>query len=428
MKFVLAANGSRGDVQPAVALGLELARRGHEPVMLVPPNLVEFSAGTGLHTEIYGESTRDILASDLVADGMHSRNPRTRLRAITELTVRGGRTMQQQLLDHTADADAIIATSVGQERAHNVSRVRRIPHIPLHLCPIRRNRSVSMLAHVGVDAPPAIADLSWRVVEQVLWRASRSAENILAGELGLPVIAQPFATQIAKAGVPEIQAYDPALFPRLTSQWGVARPLVGFLNLPAAYRAGVGDAPADDGLSAWIDNGDPPVYVGFGSMLPRNPDALAAAIRTAAAELDLRLLVAGGWSDFMSGMADARVRAVGHVDHDTVLPRCAAAVHHGGAGSLAAGLRAGLPTTIAWMGADQPIWGRALMKSHAGISFPMTRLDHARMTKALRLMRTAPVRAAAERIANTLIRPARAVSAAADVAENAALTSRQRTV
>ena len=109
--------------------------------------------------------------------------------------------------------------------------------------------------------------------------------------------------------------------------------------------AGLDGASGAGTLADWLDAGDAPVYVGFGSMLPADPDGLADAFRTAARRLGIRLLVSGGWSGFMStesgaatseseasGLTDA-IRVVGHVDHDTVLPRCRAAVHHGGAGT-----------------------------------------------------------------------------------------------
>ncbi|WP_262365523.1 glycosyltransferase [Gordonia sp. OPL2] len=423
MRLVMACNGSRGDVQPAVALGGELASRGHTITMLVPSDLVGFSAATGLPTEPYGGSTREVLDSDLVRERMKSRDPRTRLRAVTELTVRDGRLMQQQLLDATEGADAIIAGSAGQERAHNVAEVRRVPHVPLHLCPLRRNGSTSLLTHLGLDVPAPVARASWSVAERILWWASRSAENALRDDLGLDTVRAPFAAQIAATGVPEIQAYDAALFPALTDEWGLARPLVGFFTLAPEHREGVGDRSITDVLP-WIESGPAPVYVGFGSMIPADADRLAEVFCTAADELDIRLLVSGGWSDFMSGVTDDRIRVVGHVDHDTILPLCAAAVHHGGAGTVAAGLRAGIPTVVTWVGADQPIWGAAIARAGVGTSLPMSRVDRTRLVDALGSVAAEQTRERARALSNDLVEPKRAVTAAAEVVERA--VSRRR--
>lgn len=420
MKFVLAAGGSRGDVQPMVAIATELRSRGYDVALLVPPNLVDFAAGAGVPTHPYGEDTAAVLTSDLVREGMKSRNPRTRLRAIAEVTVAGGRSMQETLLRYARDADAIIATSVGQERAHNVSQVLGIAHIPVHLCPIRQNRSVSLLAHFGIDAPGPIAAASWRLLEWVLWLGSRRAEDTLRADLDLPRTRRPFASMIAETASPEIQAYDPALFPSLADEWGARRPLVGFLNLAPEFREAVGDVRDDSTLDAWLADGAAPVYVGFGSMSPSDPAALAAALLAAATEYDVRLLVSGGWSGFMAAIDDPRIHTVGHVDHDAVLPRCRAAVHHGGAGSVAAGLRAGLPTAVLWVGADQPLWGQAIAGAHVGTSIPMGRADTARLTQALATVCASTTRTSAQRLGARLIAPEHAVARAVDLAEQAA--------
>lgn len=432
MRFVIAVNGSRGDAQPAVALAAELLGRGHGVTLAAPPDLVGFGSGAGVPTEVYGESTRALLDSGLVREDMRSKNPRTRLRAVSAMSVRGGRTMQQRLLELADGADAIIASSAGQERAHNVSAVLGIPHIPLHYCPIRRNSLVSLLAHLGVDAPAMVNDLSWRVAERALWLATRSAENTLRTDLGLSPLNRPYSELIARTGVPEIQAYDPALFEGLAAHWGPRRPLVGFFTLAAAQRAGVGDAGLDGAsgagtLGEWLDAGDAPVYVGFGSMLPADPDGLADAFRTAAQRLGIRLLVSGGWSGFMSSESTSgamisgdAVHVVGHVDHDTVLPRCRAAVHHGGAGSVAAGLRAGLPTLVTWVGADQPIWGRAVSKARVGATLPMSRVTAKSLIPALEQILDADTRRRSADLRRRLVPPGEAVRSAADIAERAA--------
>lgn len=428
MRIVLAVNGSRGDAQPAVALATELHTRGHDVTLAAPPDLVEFGRGAGIATEPYGGQTRELLDSDLVRSDLKSRNPLRRLRAISEISVRGGREMQQQLLDLTERADAVVATSAGQERAHNVAQVRAIPHIPLHYCPIRPNRSTSLLAQFGIDSPGALNLWSWRLVEHTLWFATRRAENTLRADIGLPPARTAYASQIETTGVPEIQAYDPVLFDGLAAEWNRRRPLVGFFDLAPRQRAGVGDTGLDDDLRGWLDAGDPPVYVGFGSMMPRDPDRLATAFREAAAQHRVRLLVSGGWSGFMSSAdvtATDDIRVVGHIDHRSILPLCRAAVHHGGAGSLAAGLRAGLPTLVTWFGADQPIWGRAITTSGLGATLPVARVTTENLLAAFGTLLSPEVAERAADVARSMIDPTEAVTAAADIVTHVVTGSRK---
>ncbi len=420
MKYVLAFTGSRGDVQPGLALGMELRSRGHEVTMAVPPNLVEFCRRVGIPTVECGTDTKELLDSDVVSTGLKSVNPLTRLRAIADITVRDGRRVQSELMDLTVGADAVIGGSVGQERLLNVSTARAIPYVAVHYCPMRRNGVASLLP---LDrAPRGAHRLSWAALEQLTWLATRSAERELAAYLGLSVPSSPPAGRIPARSAPEIQAYDPLLFPGLSEEWGDRRPLVGFLDLAAHMRSAVGDDEDSAGLDDWLAAGDPPLYVGFGSMSIAEPERLAQTFTEVADALGLRLLVAAGWSEFMAGMTGGTVRVVRTVDHAAVLPRCVAAVHHGGAGSIAAALRAGIPALACWLGADQPMWGRRLRALGVGTSLAAARVDRDSLTRALRCLLGTECSTAAAELGSAMVTPSVAVDAAATVVENSLRT------
>ncbi|MFC3960976.1 glycosyltransferase [Nocardia jiangsuensis] len=425
MTFVLAFSGSRGDVQPAVALGVALAGAGHAVRLAVPPNLVEFGRGAGLDTHPYGADTGELLGSELVRRQLKSANPRTRLRAIAELTLRDGRRTQRELAELATGADVLIGGSAGQERALNVATALGIPYLPVHYCPLRRNGVVSLLPVDGL--PPAVHRAGWAALEQLLWLGIRGAELTLAADLGLPPPVGPAASRIA--GVPEIQAYDPLLFPGLAEEWGPARPLTGFLGLAPETRALVDPATDDDGLDAWLAAGPPPLYVGFGSMTVADPAELAGTLARVTAELGLRVLVAAGWGG-LDGTGFAahgdRIRVVRSVDHAVVLPRCVALVHHGGAGTVAAGLRAGRPALICWHGADQPLWGRRLRALGAGTAIPVAGLTPERLQSALVDVLRPERAAAAARAAAALIPPAAAAERAVRIAERVAEVATRR--
>ncbi|MGU3431570.1 glycosyltransferase [Actinomycetes bacterium M1A6_2h] len=419
MKLVLSFGGSRGDVQPGIALAVHLLGRGHEVVVAVPPNLVEFATAAGVSAHPCGDDTDNILGSELVSKDLKSRNPLRRLNAVSELTLRGGRSTQQTLMDLTSDADVIVGSSVGQERSLNVAEKRRIPYVPIHYCPVRRNGVVSMVSVAsGLSAP--ITRASWTVLEQVLWLATRRTENELRAHLGLRSATTTVAARLARLGTPEIQAYDSALFPGLVTEWGSTRPLVGFLDLSPTTRRRLDRSDADHALDRWLDAGPPPVYVGFGSMTVPDPERIGAAIVAAAAATGRRVLVTSGWSNFMGEHAGGSdiLYVTPSVDHSRILPRCVAAVHHGGAGSTAAGLRAGLPTLVCWFGADQPMWGRQITEAGVGASLPVRAVTEQRMTDALADVLRSDRVGAATTLRDRLTSAADAVDAAANVIES----------
>jgi sterol 3beta-glucosyltransferase len=133
-----------------------------------------------------------------------------------------------------------------------------------------------------------------------------------------------------------------------------------FLDGEASWK------PPDE-LAEFLDRGDAPVYVGFGSMgFAKDGDQRREAIITALARAEVRGVPATGWGGIPAGAADPNVITVDNVPHDWLFPRVAAVVHHGGAGTTAAGLRASRPTLICPFLGDQPFWGHQIDHLRAG--------------------------------------------------------------
>lgn len=443
MRHVLALVGSRGDVQPALAVGLELRRRGHEVVTGVAPNLVPLAERLGLDPVPLGIDSAALLGSDLVRRDMRSAHPVRRVRALRAVAAAGWdelRTGLLALLDDAGGADTVVTGLLGQEVAAAVAERRGLGMAALHYCPVRANRVVAPVS--GVRGPGATRAV-WALGERVRWDLTRRAENDQRGELGLGRTRVHLPTRLRDAGVVEIQAYDPVLVPGLAGEWGPRRPLTGFLALDDAARARLGeagwgsetggdgglDAGLDAGLDSWMDDGDPPVYVGFGSMPVADPPALLAAVDAACADLGVRALVSAGWNDFTAAegtgpsIDEKRVRVVGAVDHATVLPRCRAAVHHGGAGTTGAVLRAGLPAVVGWYSADQPMWGDLLRGAGVGVARRASTLTQPGvLAGALSEVLDGATAARAAALGSRLVPADRAVAAAADAIDGSTST------
>ena len=420
MKFAFALMGSRGDVQPALPVALELRRRGHDVAVGVAPNLIPLAQRLGLCPRPVGLDSRALLSSDTVRQHKSSRNPRTWVRAHQAMATYGWtefRTGVTDLSERLGGADAIVVGLLGQEVGSAVAEALGCGFAALHYFPVRPNGVVPLVPRVG----PRLQRAAGEAVLGLRWALTRRGENEQRCALGLPPAVVPLQKRLRDRGAVEVQAYDPLLVPGLPSEWGVHRPFVGFLALSATEREMVGEADAGDGdLAEWLDAGDPPVYVGFGSMPVRDPSALLASVSGACADLGLRALVSAGWNAFDGVGPEAdHVKIVGPVDHAAVLPRCRAAVHHGGAGTTGAVLRAGIPSVIGWYSADQPLWGRLLERAGVGTSHRAAMLDRATLREALAevLCPTVVTRSAA--ISRELIGPEAAVQAAADAVEMA---------
>lgn len=414
MKCVLAFYGTRGDVEPGIAIGRELKRRGHEVLMAVPPDLMDSAEAVGLAAIAYGpdtrawlEDTRDFWAY-FFRNFWRFRDLKNFLRESREPGIRCWAEMSAMLVSVTVDADLLI-TGVGyQELAANVAEFRRIPLATLLWFPIRVN------GQLLPRMPAPVTRSAMRLYEWLVWRGVKRVEDAQRRELDLPQATAPAPARIAKRGWLEIQAYDEVCFPGLASEWAHwdgQRPFVGTLTLESP-------AEADVTVLEWIENGTPPIFFGFGSIPVDSPKETIAMIAEVCAQLGERALVGAGWTDFGDYPHSAHVKVVSAVNYSTVFPACRAVVHHGGAGTTAAGLRAGVPTLILWMADVQVIWGAAIKRLEVGTARRFSSTTEKSLIKDLRTILAPHYAVRAREIAARMTRPAGSVAAAADRLED----------
>ena len=417
MKFVLASDGSRGDVEPCVAVGRELLRRGHEVRVAVPPNLVGFVESAGLAAVGYGPNTQTLMEArrNLACS---TRSP-WRIRDLIRLWRESWEFRNQcwreisTTLTALADkADLLITGRVFEDAAANVAEYYDIPLATLHYLPVRPN---GQLLHL---LPAPLGRSAMRIRGWLAWRTAKKLEDAQRRELGLPKATGPAPRRIAQRGSLEIQAYDQVCFPGLAAEWvrwnghtGPWRPFVGPLTMELA-------TDADDEVASWIAAGTPPIFFGFGSMPVESPAATIDMIAGACAQLGERALVGAGWSDFSNVRRFDHVKVIGAVNHAAIFPTCRAVVHHGGAGTTAAGLRAGVPTLILWWAGDQPHWAAAVKRLNVGAGRRFSGTTRKSLVADLRRILAPQYVTRARELATRMTKPAESVAAAADLVED----------
>jgi UDP:flavonoid glycosyltransferase YjiC (YdhE family) len=409
MKFVLAAHGTRGDIEPCATVGVELRRRGHEVCMAVPPNLIDFVGSVGLSAVAYGPDTREQIVA--VADFWHNelkiQNPANLVRAGKELFVEGWAEMSKTLTALADEADLLLTGQTYHGVVANVAEYQGIPAAGLHHFPMRVN------GQIGLPFLPSPAPAVRGTMKAAWWLYShitKECEDAQRRELGLPRATVPAAQRMAEDGTLEIQAYDEAMFPGLAAEWKGRRPFVGGLTLDLATHT-------DDEVASWISAGKPPIYFGFGSTPVQSPAETVTMISDACAELGERALIYSGANGSDPVPHPDHVKLVGLVNYTTILPTCRAAVHHGGAGTTAAGLRAGLPTLVLWDVADQVIWAAQVKQLKVGSAKRLTNITRKSLVARLRKILAPECVARARRIAPRMAKPAVSVGCAADLLE-----------
>jgi len=414
MKFALANWGRRGDIEPCVAVGRELLRRGHDVRMAVPPDLVGFAESAGLATVACGPDTQAIMEATRNYWTCFFDNP-WRIRDLARLRreLNAGITQCWEAMSTTlmslADGADLLFTGVNFEApAANVAEYYDIPLATLHWFPVRAGSQLLPFL------PAPLGRSAMTVFWWLIWRLSKKGEDAQRRELGLPKATGPVPRRIAERGSLELQAYDEVCFPGLAAEWAKwngRRPFVGTLTMELP-------TDADEEVASWIAAGTPPIFFGFGSVPVESAAETLAMISAACAQLGERALICSGWSDFSNVPPSEHVKVVGAVNYAAIFPTCRAVVHHGGGGTLAAGLRAGVPTLILWTLPDQPLWGAAVKRLKVGTARRFSATTQESLVADLRTILAPQYLTRARELATRMTKPAESVAAAADLVED----------
>lgn len=213
MKFVLAVHGTRGDVEPCAAVGVELRRRGHAVHMAVPPNLIEFVESTGLTGVAYGPDSDEQIntVAAFVRNLTRAQNPLNLARAVKELFVEGWAEMGTTLTTLADGADLVMTGQTYHGVAANVAEYYDIPAAALHHFPMQVNGQIAI---PSIPTPATLVRATMKVSWRLYAYVSKDADRAQRRELGLPPAPAPPVRRLAERGAPEIQAYDPVFFPR----------------------------------------------------------------------------------------------------------------------------------------------------------------------------------------------------------------------
>ncbi len=393
MKVVLAGYGSRGDVEPCAAVGRELLRRGHDVRMAVPPNLLGFIESAGLAAVAYGPDSQEEMnpATDLVRNLLPKiQNPISMLPEVIEHVSQVKAEKSATLTSLANGADLLVAGFNEQGLAANIAEYYGIPLAVLHFFPARIWSSGWLYSNI-----------------------TKETDDAQRRALGLPEATSP-STSL------QIQAYDELCLPGPAAEWVESdgrRPFVGALTLELP-------TDADDEALSWIAAGKPPIYFGFGSTPVASFADTVAMISAACMQLGERALICTGPNDFTHLPHSNHVKVVRAVNHAAIFPACRAVVHHGGAGTTAAGMRAGIPTLILWLWLDQPIWAAAVERLEVGSGRHFSATTQESLVADLRSILTPQYVTRAREVAAQMTKPAESVASAADLLEDTARLGR----
>ena len=346
VKILMLTWGSMGDLMPFVALARELANGGHR-IVLGGPNLFALPARDfGLEFKTVGSHlTRE--AYDALMDRVRAEiNPRKQLKILQqEVLVADLETQFEDVLHLIGDIDLVVCHWM-QLAGMMAAEKAGVPCVTLTLNPVGVGCLFQSTALEGARSSQRniareLADLLWG-----------DGVQRFRTTCGLPPI-QSVAEYQYSSGL-NLVAVSRHLLPDC-DRWPSEHRVVGFFNGPAAA-----DWRPDERLAAFFDGGEKPIVVSFGSMSGTDARQTTRLVVDAVEQLGSRAIVQAGWAGLGDESTPPNILRVGYVPHDWLFQRASCVVHHGGAGTTAAALRAGVPSVIVWHMLDQSYWGAVL--------------------------------------------------------------------
>lgn len=367
MNILILTYGTRGDVQPYIALAKEMQHSGHRVTLAAS---VRFQGFVEKHEIDYAYMNDDLLS---VIDTDAGKDLLEKSSSIFGM-IRQGIRVSKQIKPAQR---ALLAES--WEAAQNTRpdfilfhpKAGGAPHIAEKLgigCALVT--PIPMFVPTRKTSFPVFPDLklgewynraTYYLVRTITNRIWNGYIKDFRETLGLPPLRKyDFLKTASGEDIPVIHAHSEAVVPR-PSDWPESAQVAGYFFLDEEERW----TPPQD-LQDFLNRGTPPVYVGFGSMAGRNPEYLAEIVLEALQKADLRGIIATGWGGLETADLPDTVFKITSAPHSWLFPKMAAVVHHGGAGTTAAGLRAGKPSVITPFFGDQPFWGKRVYDLGAG--------------------------------------------------------------
>jgi vancomycin aglycone glucosyltransferase len=400
MRVLLSTIGSRGDVQPLVALAVALRDLGQDVRLCVPPDFRDWIEGLGMPVTVIGPELRSTAKPSPAPAAPISPERR---RQMIEGTVA---TQFETIAAAAQGCDFIVGATALQIAAPSVAERMGIPYVFAAYCPAvlpSPRHAPPVLAALGDTPAPAMSDYS------ELWAADARRWNDTWSAL-----LNSHRASLGLSPVSDVHRYVITDRP-----WLAADPTLGPWPDPAdnaVFQTGAwilpDTRPLSPELEAFLDAGEPPVYFGFGSI--RAPENLSRVMIESARALGRRAIVLRGWAD-LSLIDDAPdCLTIGDVNHQALFKRVAAVVHHGGAGTTTAAAGAGTPQVVIPQHYDQHYWSRRVHDLGIGtahvVSTPTTESLTSGLERTLQpevavrarsvaaVMRSDGARAAAERL------------------------------
>lgn len=381
MRITILTIGSRGDVQPYVALGQGLQAAGYQVRLAAHDNFETFVRDRGLTFFSIAADPRGILEGEAGRNWLEAGNPVTFMRQM----INAARPAMWQILadfwQACQDTDLVLYPVLAALPVASIAEKLSLPAYPAYLQHVHPTRVYpSSLVMPRPRLGGIYNRMTYTLTGQLFWQFLRPIVNQWRVDT-LGLLPFPFKNPFdawRKQRQPFLYGFSPHVIPK-PPEWGHEVHITGYWFLPAQTTWEPPEALLD-----FLRSGPPPVCVGFGSMTNRNPEEVTDIVLKALSQSRQRGLLVTGWGGLSNADLPDDVFKIESAPFDWLFPQMTAVIHHGGAGTTATGLRAGVPAIVVPFFGDQHFWGWRVAQLGAGPRpIPRKKLSAERLAAAI---------------------------------------------
>jgi sterol 3beta-glucosyltransferase len=383
--------GTRGDVQPYIALALGLMDRGHQVTIAAPENFASLVEGFGIAFHpLYGNAEEGMNSAE-GQSVLRSENTIKLMKYFFKVLRDAKIPLRKSYLEGFDKVDFIIANTATLPITSAIAEKQNKKIALTYFMPPVVTTAEFPLADFDFLNFPWYNKLTYKLAYAFYWKFVREETNEFREELGLPVLKESLVNHLDKQKLLDLFCLSPALIPQ-PKDWDENHKITGFLSVPNQYSVNRAHDNVPGALNDWLAKDQKPIYMGFGSNGVGNIEKFMSILADILTKTNERILFCTGWALFDNLPVHKNLWVTKYADHAVVLPKCKAGIFHGGAGTLAAMLRNNLPVIIISFYTDQPTWGKIIERMKLGVHIPVKKINSGKLLSAIKYVQADEVK------------------------------------
>lgn len=402
MKIGIFTYGTRGDLQPYIAIALGLMKRGNDVMIAAAADFRQLVEGYGISFHpLYGEAEQMMNTEEAKAI-LQSGNQLQLMKYYFRFLHNIRQPLRKSYEDALSKVDGIVANAMTIPITSVLAEKYKKKLVLTYFMPPVVETAAYPISDFDFLNFGWYNKLTYRLAQSMFWKYIKDDVNEYRVEQGMTPLRTNLIKELDRKCTPDLYCISKHLIPQ-PADWKSHHKITGFVSVEQTHRNGHMQEQLPEDLRAWLAEGDAPVYIGFGSNAVGDAAKVIAIVERILQETNYRVLFCTGWAVYNNIPQHERLFVAKYVNHEQVFPRCRVGVFHGGAGTFAAMLRNGLPVVIVSFYTDQPTWGKIAVKKQLGAHVPYKQLSFERLKTAIATADNETIRTNVKRMGEAIV-------------------------